>query len=324
MTETNPWVYLSKDIKFLITHSYEFIVEFVLRNSIFSIYYSSFKTYYKTRAELDFRYLDNIASALYVVVTTLLSFTILFFYPVMMLRALERKYIRSSRLPNKYNKERWFFINGVCITKCWLDQNCNYLEERFDRGVTGILNKSYGVIYDIIEVILQRSFEIDTISVRASVEEILPALRNKQVNTVRLIAHSQGCIIANLVLRRLYTELSYTGEQNFLNKLEVYTFASASREFTNPGNLVKRIEHYANDQDPIATFGVLNEVNNPRYKGEVFVNYTRNGGKGHLFNTFYSLNKDDYETLKSDMDGIPTFLQLSGHINPNLPIEIKK
>nr|CAG8592475.1 1171_t:CDS:1 [Entrophospora candida]CAG8640183.1 14423_t:CDS:1 [Entrophospora candida] len=315
MTETNPWVYLSKDIKFVITHSYEIIDEFIFRNS--NSIFSSFKTSYETGAKLDFH---NIASQLYIVVTTLLSFPILFFYPLVMTKALEREYIRSSRLSDKYNQERWFFINGICVTKYLLDQNCNHLEERFDRGVTGILNKSYGVINDIIETILQRSFEVDTISVRASVEEIIPALRNKQVNTVRLVVHSQGCVIANLVLRRLYVELSYTGEQNFLNKLEVYTFGSASREFTNPGNLIKRIEHYANDQDPIAMLGVLSEINNPRYNGEVFVNYTKNNGKGHSFIKFYSLNEYDYRTLRSDKDGIPTFLQLNGHINPNLQI----
>ena len=73
----------------------------------------------------------------------------------------------------------------------------------------------------------------------------------------------------------------------------------------NPGNLVKRIEHYANARDPVPMIGVLSEVNNPDFHGEIFVNDAR----GHLFNTFYSLHARDYKPLNEG--AVSTLLQVT-------------
>ncbi|CAG8764650.1 1731_t:CDS:1, partial [Cetraspora pellucida] len=101
--------------------------------------------------------------------------------------------------------------------------------------------------------------------------------------------------IANLVIKKLYWELSYSEkdeyEEKLLNKLEVYTFANISREFINPKGLIKCIEHYANEYDFIAKIGVLREVCNPRFNGKIFVH---KNARGHLFNRYYSLDPDDY------------------------------
>jgi len=212
-----------------------------------------------------------------------------------------------------YDEEKWFFINGVLTHRNWLDLNCKYLESRFGRGVTGILNRSYGVIWDFVESVIQRSFEIDTMSVRWSTHKIRQALVDENIKIVRVVAHSQGGIIAGLVLKRLYIELSVTENQDYLRKLEVYTFANASRRFINPGKLVSRIEHYANDQDPISKVGVLSEIHSEDFHGEIFIN----NKKGHLFNTFYSLNKNDYKPAKGN--AIPTFLELPGIVR-DLPM----
>ncbi|CAG8537924.1 4415_t:CDS:1 [Paraglomus occultum] len=319
----NPWVLLNKDISWVfLTHFYDVVVEFILRNSILAIRFDRLPDDNEPTSELDLFYGKNWLSALYQAMITIMTIPIFIFYPLLMLNALDRNVTRpASPALNSYPDEKWFFINGVVVDKGWLDENCKYLEKRFGRGVTGILNKSYGVIWDLIESILQRCFSVQTISVHWAAYNILQALRDKNCATVRLIAHSQGAIIANLAIQKIYIELSRTGKQDDLKKLEVYTFASASREFLNPGNLIHCIEHYANRQDPIAKFGVLSQLNNDRFQGEIFVNSYRNQGKGHLFNAFYSLDKIDYTHVRNNEEAIPVLLQLPGRVD-NLPIQI--
>ncbi|CAG8627921.1 11657_t:CDS:1 [Paraglomus brasilianum] len=319
----NPWVLLNRDFTWVLwRHLYDVVVEFGLRNSILAIRFDRLADDNEPTSELNLSYGRNWLSALYQGVITILTFPIFIFYPILMLSAFIKEVTRpaSPALINSHPDEKWFFINGVVVDKGWLNENCKYLEKRFGRGVTGILNTSYGFIWDLVETALQRSFDIQTVSVRWATYNILPALRDKNYTTVRIIAHSQGAIIANLVLQKLYIELSRAGKQDDLKKLEVYTFANASREFLNPGNLVRRIEHYANRRDPIAKFGVLDQLNNGRFQGEIFVNSYRNQGKGHLFNAFYSLDKADYKPVKND-DAIPELLQLPGRVD-NLPIQL--
>ncbi|CAG8462258.1 2254_t:CDS:2 [Paraglomus brasilianum] len=317
----NPWVLLSRDLKWIfVDHLRDFVVEFLLRNSIFAIRFDPVANPNEPTSELNLKYLPNWCSIIFLTVATILTLPIFVFYPLMMLKALDRESIRdpSGTLENAHPDEKWFFINGVLIDKQLLEQNCKYLEKRFGRGVTGIHNKSYGPFWDVIETFLQRSFNIETVSVRWAVSRIIPALKDEKVKTVRMVAHSQGGVIAGLVLTNLYIELSRSGKQDRLKKLEVYTFANAAREFVNPGRLVRRIEHYANEKDPIPMFGVLNNIGNVDFHGDIFVNRTLNNGKGHLFNTFYSFNEDDYVPVRP-IDAVPTLLQMPGH-GGNLPI----
>ncbi|RIB28422.1 hypothetical protein C2G38_1892890, partial [Gigaspora rosea] len=184
--------------------------------------------------------------------------------------------------------EKWFFINGVMTNQHWLDENCKRLEYHFKRGVTGILNSSYGIIWDTAETIVSRSFDDETIPVRWASYLIFQELKKDEVKKVRLVAHSEGCVIANLVIKKLYWELSYTEKDKYkealLEKLEVYTFANISREFINPKGLIKCIEHYANEKDLIARMGVLSNIDNPRFHGKIFIN---KNARGHLFNRYY-------------------------------------
>nr|CAG8614355.1 13902_t:CDS:1 [Entrophospora candida] len=308
----NPWVLLNKDFHWIASHSYEMIVEFILRNSIFAIRYNKDEPKNEPTSELDISYWRNCSTILTQTMLTLITFPIFIFYPLLMMKSLEVEEIRKPE-DDTYYEEKWFFINGVMTNTNWLDLNCKYLESRFGRGVTGILNRSYGIVWDLIESILHRNFEVDTMSVRWATNRILPVLKDENIKIVRMVSHSQGAIIANLVMKRLYIELSNTEQQDYLRKLEVYTFANPSRKFINPGKLVSRIEHYANDQDPVAMIGVLSEIGKQHFHGEVFIN----NKKGHLFNSFYSLNKEDYKPVTDNT--IPTFLELPGIVK-NLPI----
>src|SRR6185437_11190959 len=154
-------------------------------------------------------YSKNRLSVLRQLLVTLLTLPIFIAYPLVRFKALEKEIIRKpSPGLTAYPDERWFYINGVITDVGWLDQNCKYLEKRFGRGVVGILNRSYGAFWDLVESVLQRSFDIETISVRWAAWNILPSLRDDNIKTVRLIAHSQGAIIAHLAIKKLYTELS--------------------------------------------------------------------------------------------------------------------
>jgi hypothetical protein len=213
---------------------------------------------------------------------------------------------------------KWFFINGVMGNAQWIDQNCIYLEKRFNAEVTGILNKSYGILADIVEFLLGRNFKIDTIPVYLTTKTVISELIKEDVKTVRIISHSQGTVIASLVMKKIYMDLSSTNDLNdlkCLKKLEVYTFSNACRDFINPGGLVRHIEHYVNEKDPIAHLGILNNDNDPqRIHGEIFINKRK---RGHLFNAYYSLNARDYT---SSSGATPKLLDLPGNEIANLPI----
>jgi hypothetical protein len=313
----NPWKLMKDDIFWIFSHPYEVIFEFIFRNSICAIRFEEVRNDEAT-CEINLWYWRNWIGIIQLAVWSLVTIPVAIFYPLMMLSAFEKEKIRPPRQQTK-DDEKWFFINGVTVNEEWLDQNCKYLEERFGIGVTGILNRSYGIFWDFVEAILERSFNFETIPVHWATCNILRELRNKDVKVVRLVAHSQGTIIAYLTIRKLYMELSYTKEQECLKKLEVYTFANACRDFINPGGLVGRIEHYANKRDPVAMLGILNENAGNRIEGNVFINNVRNKGKGHLFNAFYSLNAIDY---MSPEGANCVLLNLPGRVD-DLPIDIK-
>ncbi|CAI2174821.1 20202_t:CDS:2, partial [Funneliformis geosporum] len=223
--------------------------------------------------------------------------------------AIRLKHVKDDKAPkSEFNLLYWSNWRGILSQIMWFLVTLPVFIF-YPLLAMKALERPYGLLWDIVESILQRSFEIDTMSVRQATNYILPMLRDKKTENVRLIAHSQGCIIANLVVKRIYTELSYTKEQGYLSKLSVHTFANISREFRNPDGLINCIEHYANRRDPVAVRGVINNINDKRTIGEIFINDLRNGGKGHLFNSFYSLNLVDYWSARG---GESVLLNLPG------------
>ncbi|CAG8772704.1 2924_t:CDS:1 [Cetraspora pellucida] len=317
----NPWKYVREDILFLIFHWID-VIKFLLDNSIFGIRFNISKNPDRGADELDLSYWRNWKCILFQLWCFFNTLPSILLYPIREMQLKEEECREPLINVKEHNDERWFFINGVMVNNHWLDENCKRLEYRFNRGVTGILNSSYGIFWDTAETILSRSFDDETIPVRWASWNIFQALKDKNIKKVRLIAHSEGCVIANLVIKKLYWELSYSEKDEYdeilLNKLEVYTFANISREFINPKGLIKCIEHYANEDDFIAQIGVLREVCNSRFHGKIFIN---KNARGHLFNRYYSLDPDDYilynkpeECISEDEEDEnaekPTFLYL--------------
>jgi len=110
----------------------------------------------------------------------------------------------------KYEKnagERWFFLNGCCVSGHNLQQNVDVLSETFGRPIFAIHNRTYGVLGDLFECIVQRSFDLFTEETRVCYEYVKAYCADPKVNKVVIIAHSQGCIMTSQILDQLYVDL---------------------------------------------------------------------------------------------------------------------
>jgi hypothetical protein len=116
--------------------------------------------------------------------------------------------------------ERWFFLNGCCVSGHNLQHNVDLLSETFGRPIFAIHNRTYGVFGDLFECIMQRAFNLFTEETRVCYEYIKSYALDPQVKKVVLIAHSQGCIMASQILDQLYLDLPVGA----ISKLEVRQF----------------------------------------------------------------------------------------------------
>ncbi|KAF2806620.1 uncharacterized protein BDZ99DRAFT_573365 [Mytilinidion resinicola] len=195
--------------------------------------------------------------------------------------------------------ECWIFLNGVATGHVWLQSNVDRLALTFRRPIIGVLNRTYGILFDLIQCIIERDFSYSTDDIRRSYATIKENLLDARYKKVILILHSQGGIEGAIILDWLLAEVS----QDILQRLEIYTFGNASNHFNNPhrsyssmhtaeqrrgsnpgDKAVRHIEHYANSGDFVACWGVLSFRNmRNRYMGQIL---TRNGS-GHLLNQHY-------------------------------------
>lgn len=130
--------------------------------------------------------------------------------------------------------------------------------------------------------------------------------------------------------------------QDLMSKLEVYTFGCAANHFNNPharqeaqhnavrgkiertrmanGKAIRYIEHYANSEDFVSRWGVLNYVCNvpkaataPRYMGRVF----ERSGKGHQLNQHYLDNMFPYDFVAGRAADHCEFMDLAVEVGGN-------
>ncbi|KAF9373740.1 hypothetical protein CPB97_000350 [Podila verticillata] len=157
------------------------------------------------------------------------------------------------------------------------------LAERFGRRITGIHNRTFGPVFDALECIIQRDFGYTTDDVRQLYAVTKRKLLNKDNHKVVLIGHSQGGIIASMVVDRLLDTLG----EGPLRKLEVYTFASAANHM-HGGGVLPHIEHFANEYDFVARTGVMayhqSVMPGNKYDGELYIDRV---ATGHLLNMHY-------------------------------------
>ena len=88
--------------------------------------------------------------------------------------------------------ERWVFVNGCCVTGWALQQNVNRLSRLFGRPVLGVHNRTHGLVGDLLECIVQRSFNFYFQDTRIAFEYVQGYLARHDITKVVLIGHSQG------------------------------------------------------------------------------------------------------------------------------------
>ncbi|TLD04251.1 uncharacterized protein PgNI_12018 [Pyricularia grisea] len=202
--------------------------------------------------------------------------------------------------------ERWFFVSGMSLSpRTTKNTTLPLLARLFNRPITALLTRTYGVPLDLLLLPLARAMPAlspDTILYNT----IRSALQDNKANKVVVLAHNTGAIQTSRVLSHLCADLP----ADKLSKLEVYTFGAAAAEFVlplgdgrgaaessgattpallSPGTgphataaaseaIARRpgphIEHFAHARDPFARIGVLRSVREDldgRFCGGVFV-----------------------------------------------------
>lgn len=105
---------------------------------------------------------------------------------------------------HKHCDERWVFVNGCATNHAGLQKNIDRLAKTFDREVVGIHNKSFGLVADLLECLVQRSFAYKTQDVRIAYLSLKPYLIDAAIKKVVLVGHSQGGLIISLGMTLLY------------------------------------------------------------------------------------------------------------------------
>ncbi|ESZ96162.1 hypothetical protein SBOR_3437 [Sclerotinia borealis F-4128] len=126
--------------------------------------------------------------------------------------------------------EQWLFLNGVCVGRHWLKCAVNRLALTFGRPVLGIHNRTNGVIFDILECLIQRSLNYASTDIRTAYRILKGKLYDPNITRIILVLHSQGAIEGSMIIDWLLAEIP----QDLLQKLEVYTFGNAANHFNNP------------------------------------------------------------------------------------------
>jgi hypothetical protein len=220
-------------------------------------------------------------------------------------------------------KEAWLFINGIA-TDCDLACiNAAYLTFLFHRPITLIQNSTGGFLEDLLECALDKATFLTGEAATKGFPTLYDALKDENKQRVVLIAHSQGTIIASVMLRfieritmrdhepALYAawernrpkpvnpEDAPLDPRDFeplkseeINKLEVYCFANCATQFRyitkNHDNMpIPWIESYGNEYDLVARLGMLAPHSTLRDVHIDGPQYVRRGAWGHLLNDCY-------------------------------------
>ncbi|KAJ2892888.1 hypothetical protein MKZ38_009266 [Zalerion maritima] len=248
----------------------------------------------------------------------------------------DEELVRRRNLQQEIRNEKWLFVNGIAGEKYWLYLACRKIATTFSREVTGVLNRGDGMLWDLIECGGERSTgdrgktssQDDLIQRTASSVEAQESLMKqlegalKEAKTkggrhvgahVVMIAHSQGCLLLRLVLDELVT----SGRAESLDtseNLSVFTFGNPSIHWKVEGmssdsarhylsSHSARTEHFANEEDFVASLGVLRsyqalddgDAQKRGYSSDVvFVNRESTWKNGHMFGAQYSLDPYHY------------------------------
>ncbi|KAH7041526.1 uncharacterized protein B0I36DRAFT_261324 [Microdochium trichocladiopsis] len=239
-------------------------------------------------------------------------------------------------------EEKWIYINGIGNERVWFESACRKLRDAFNREITGVYNRSDGILWDMIQCfgehstvgnaqgaaadnsLIQRT-ESSVAAQRALEDEIRKALwpadGSVPPKKVVLVCHSQGCLLTRLTLQALVQENAKGSQRraDMRERLRVFPFANPSMDWCVSDNGVKFLgnyahttEHFAHKVDFVAMLGVVSHMADPKsgFDNETSEVFLSKGGVGHLFGAHYSLDPGDYENsegskLFNALGGVP-------------------
>lgn len=99
--------------------------------------------------------------------------------------------------------ERWFFLNGICTDRRIARLNARLLSKVTGRSVTVLYNATEGFVLDLVECAFGKAWDFVTDAASANLEPLMDALCDRDVRRVVLVSHSQGTIVAAVLLKTL-------------------------------------------------------------------------------------------------------------------------
>jgi hypothetical protein len=235
------------------------------------------------------------------------------------MRVVTPRPTRSQALQHPH--EAWFFINGILTDAAVAQLNGAYLTHLFGRRVTLLENLTDSAPVDLLECAIER-FGASSEHVHAAFVRLMTALKDPRKHRVVVICHSQGTLIAAVLLELLGHIHEHTKANRLsrahgdaihakahadgvrvrrdeirplsareLGKLELYCFANCASHMryvrSSSNRRLPWIESYGNEHDIVARLGML--APSPA-KREIAIDgprYEHPGAWGHLLNIHY-------------------------------------
>ncbi len=99
--------------------------------------------------------------------------------------------------------ERWFFLNGICTDPRIAELNARLVSKVVRRRVDVLYNATEGVVLDLVECAFGKAWDAVTDAAAANLDELMKALSDRKVRRVVVVAHSQGTIVAAVLMKTL-------------------------------------------------------------------------------------------------------------------------
>ncbi len=225
-----------------------------------------------------------------------------------------------NRSWTSHSREAWLFVNGILTDADVAQLNATYLADLFHRPITVVQNATDGLLDDLSECVSEKAFDRTGEAATVAFPAIYDAITDAEKQRVVVIAHSQGTLIAAVVLRLMkliYRPDGHAGARasvpdsvrqavrdagigldigdfdplslGDLAKLELYCFANCATHmrYVDAAARQPRIESFGNEHDIVARLGML-APNPVRWGIEIDgPRYLAPGAWGHLLNRHY-------------------------------------
>ena len=193
-------------------------------------------------------------------------------------------------------KEQWVYVNGMAMTRSLALRNTQDLANMFNSRFLCVHNPTKGIVPDLLECASDLAdsterpeMQMETFGDAANVlsDTLKKIIQDDEVDTVRLICHSQGTILATCAVEMLQKD---TGVRELLpKKLHAYLFANCGDarnwiERYNPAT----VEYFNNEFDFVSELG--------RPATPVDCTFQRPGFYGHMLGEHYfpGFNRGSY------------------------------